>query len=249
MLKKFGLLAGMVILWQALCTAGIAGSHLPSPAAVLRGLYELSGSGLPRGQLLHMHAFASILRVLAGFSAAMTLAVPAGLLAGWSAPVRSQVLPIADIIKPIPPLAWIPLSIFWFGLGLKAAAFIIFLGAFFPIFLNTVSGVLSVEKQLVEAARTLGAGEGRIFTGVLLPGALPSIFTGARIGLGVAWMTLIAAEFAGVRSGTGLGYMIMCARDIGRPDLIVAGMAAIGLAGYILDFLIRRVEERALSWR
>jgi len=127
--------------------------------------------------------------------------------------------------------------------------FIIFLGCFFPILLSTVSGVLSADKILVEAARTLGATEKKIFLQVLIPAATPAIFTGIRIGIGIGWMTLVAAEFTGVKSGYGLGYMIMVARDIQRPDLVIGGMAAIGLMGYLLDVMLRELEARTLKWR
>jgi ABC-type nitrate/sulfonate/bicarbonate transport system permease component len=157
--------------------------------------------------------------------------------------------PIVEMVRPIPPLAWIPIAILWFGIGVRSAAFIIFLGAFFPILLSTTAGVLSVDKILLEASHTLGAKGKDIFFKVLVPGATPSIFTGLRIGLGIGWMTLVAAEFTGVKGGYGLGYMIMVARDIQRPDQIVAGMVVIGLIGYLLDVSIRIVEGRVLRWR
>jgi ABC-type nitrate/sulfonate/bicarbonate transport system permease component len=153
-----------------------------------------------------------------------------------------------ELARPVPPLAWIPISILWFGIGLSSAAFIIFLGAFFPILLNTIAGVTSVSPTLVEAARTLGAGRRQVLCKVLLPGAAPSMFLGLRIGVGIGWMTLLAAEFAGVKSGYGLGHLIMTARDIQRPDLIMAGMAVIGVLGLSIDAGLRRLERRALPW-
>ncbi|HYA92650.1 MAG TPA: ABC transporter permease [Thermodesulfobacteriota bacterium] len=154
-----------------------------------------------------------------------------------------------EVVRPIPPLAWIPIAILWFGIGIKSAAFIIFLGAFFPIFLNTISGVLSIHPILIEAALTLHAKEKDIFLKALLPGAVPSIFVGMRIGIGIGWMTLVAAEFTGVREGYGLGYMIMTARDIQRPDEILAGMLVIGVIGLLIDIGLRTVESRTIRWR
>jgi len=154
-----------------------------------------------------------------------------------------------EAIRPIPPLAWAPLALIWFGLGLASAAFIVFLGAFFPILLNTVSGVKSVDPHLVEAARTLGARKRTILGRVLVPGSMPSIIIGMRIGMGIAWMTLIAAELIGVKNGYGLGYMIMTARDLARYDLLVAGMVVIGVVGFLIDWLIRLGEKRLLRWR
>ncbi len=149
----------------------------------------------------------------------------------------------------IPPLAWIPIAILWFGIGIKSAAFIIFLGAFFPILLNTVSGVVTINPTLIEAARTLQAREKDIFLKVLLPGPIPANFVGLRIGVGIGWMTLVAAEFTGVREGYGLGYMIMTARDIQRPDEIIAGMLIIGLIGLLIDMGLQAVEGRLVRWR
>ena len=168
---------------------------------------------------------------------------------GWFPRLRRMISPIIEVVRPIPPLAWIPIAIVWFGIGIKSAAFIIFLGAFFPILLNTVAGVLSINPILIEAARTLQAKEKDIFYKVLLPGSVPNIFVGMRIGLGVGWMTLVAAEFTGVREGFGLGYMIMTARDIQRPDEILAGMLVIGLIGLLINAGLKVIESRALRWR
>ncbi|HXX58973.1 MAG TPA: ABC transporter permease subunit, partial [Thermodesulfovibrionales bacterium] len=140
-------------------------------------------------------------------------------------------------------------AILWFGIGDRSSSFIIFLGAFFPIILNTISGVLSINPRLIESSIILGAKRGVLFTKVLIPGALPSIITGIRIALGIGWMTVVAAEFTGIRSGYGLGYMIMTARDIQRPDQILAGMVIIGVIGYAMDFIIRKLEGRMLRWR
>jgi ABC-type nitrate/sulfonate/bicarbonate transport system permease component len=190
----------------------------------------------------------SLLRVFSGFLSASFLAIPIGILMGWSQNLRILLTPFVEIIRPIPPLAWIPIAIIWFGIGIKSAAFIIFLGAFSPILLNTISGVLTLDVRLVEATKVLGAKERHILIKVLAPGSLPSIWTGLRIGLGIAWMTVVAAEFTGVKSGYGLGYLIMIARDIQRPDQVVAGMITIGLIGYGLDVISRSVERKLLRW-
>jgi NitT/TauT family transport system permease protein len=243
------LLVASLVLWQVLSWAGIVPPHkIPSPLEVLSALGILVVDGLPPGYLLHRHMLESLMRVFCGFGIAAVLAIPLGILMGWSKTLRAVVTPYAEIVRPIPPLAWIPIAILWFGIGIKSAAFIIFLGAFFPILLNAVSGVIQVDPRLVEAIKVLGARERDILMKVLMPGALPSIWTGLRIGLGIGWMTLVAAEFTGVKSGYGLGYLIMIARDIQRPDEIVAGMAVIGLTGYLLDTILRRVESRLLEW-
>jgi ABC-type nitrate/sulfonate/bicarbonate transport system permease component len=160
-----------------------------------------------------------------------------------------MVEPLVELFRPIPPLAWIPIAILWFGIGTKSAAFIIFLGAFFPVLLNTASGVLSIDPLLIEAALTLDADPKDVIFKVLIPGAIHSIITGMRIGLGLGWMTLVAAEFSGVNQGYGLGYMIMTARDILRPDEILAGMLVIGLTGLFIDGILRLVEKSLIRWR
>ncbi len=242
-------LAGLLLAWQAVCSLGLAAPYLlPSPLAILAGLKELALAGMPPARLLHLHAAHSLLRVAWGFAAALVLALPLGLLMGYAPRLHAALRPMVELVRPVPPLAWIPISILWFGIGTSSAAFIIFLGAFFPILLNTVAGVTSVNAILLEAARTLGAGRRDILLKVLLPGAAPAMFVGLRIGVGIGWMTLLAAEFAGVRSGYGLGHMIMTARDIQRPDLIMAGMAVIGALGLLIDAGLRRLERRLLPW-
>lgn len=245
----YGLIFIVLLTWQALCWLGILTQRvIPSPIEVCVGLRELVLVGLPPGYLLEGHLLASLHRVATGFFLAALLGIPLGILMGWSNTLQSALRPIIEVIRPIPPLAWIPIAILWFGIGLKSAAFIIFLGAFFPVLLNTISGVVLVNPVFVEASLTLGLSRWGILTKVLTPGALPSIFTGMRVGLGIGWMTLVAAEFTGVKSGYGLGYMIMTARDVQRPDLIVAGMATIGVVGYGMDAILSFVRSRSLRW-
>ena len=240
----------VVVVWQLCSVVGLLpAGKLPSPLQIIAAVQELAAQGLPQGSTLLFHCLYSLQRVAMGFVLALCAAIPLGIVCGWSRMLREMLTPVIETIRPIPPLAWIPLAILWFGIGLRSAAFIIFLGCFFPILLSTMSGVLSVEPVLVSAAKTLGATRRQIFLHVLLPGSMPSIYTGLRIGLGIGWMTLVAAEFTGVKSGYGLGYMIMTARDIQRPDLVIAGMAVIGLTGFVLDGLLRMLEARALRWR
>jgi ABC-type nitrate/sulfonate/bicarbonate transport system permease component len=233
--------------WQGLSSLGFIPAYkLPSPIAIAYGLRDLIVVGMPPGRFLFEHIIYSLYRVLLGFSVAAVIAIPLGIFMGISERCRSIIDPLVEIIRPIPPLAWIPIAILWFGIGDGSAAFIIFLGAFFPILLNTVSGVISVDKVLVDVAYTLNADRTHICTKVLIPGALPAIFTGMRIGMGVGWMALVAAEFTGVKEGFGLGYMIMTARDIQRPDEIVAGMLVIGLIGICIDFVLRRIRTMVI---
>jgi len=248
--ERFLLPLLMILIWQGLSSMEVIPSYkLPSPVEIILGFKDLLIVGVPPGNLLHNHMLYSLYRVALGYAIAALLAIPLGLLMGWSRGLLKIVRPLFELMRPIPPLAWIPIAILWFGIGLKSAAFIIFLGAFFPILLNTISGVLSIQPILVEAARTLHAKEKDIFLKVLLPGAVPSIFVGMRIGIGIGWMTLVAAEFTGVKEGYGLGYMIMTARDIQRPDEILAGMLVIGVIGLLIDIGLRAAESKTIKWQ
>ena len=240
----------LILIWQGLSFIQVIPSYkLPSPVEILLGFKDLLILGVPPGNLLHNHVLYSLYRVALGYAIAALLAIPLGLLMGWSSGLLRMIRPLFELVRPIPPLAWIPIAILWFGIGIKSAAFIIFLGAFFPILLNTISGVLSIHPILIEAARTLHARGKDIFLKVLLPGAVPSIFVGMRIGIGIGWMTLVAAEFTGVKEGYGLGYMIMTARDIQRPDEILAGMLVIGVIGLLIDIGLRAIESRMIKWQ
>lgn len=239
-----------VICWQSASLLQIIPAYrFPSPLQIVFGFKDLILIGMPPGHPLHYHLLYSLYRVFWGYMSAVILAVPLGIFIGWSPRLRLLVQPTIELIRPIPPLAWIPIAILWFGIGIKSAAFIIFLGAFFPILINTTSGVLATERIHIEAAWTLKASNKDIFLKVLIPAAIPSILTGMRIGVGIGWMTLVAAEFTGVKQGYGLGYMIMTARDIHRPDEILAGMFLIGLIGFLIDIGLRLVERKLVQWK
>jgi ABC-type nitrate/sulfonate/bicarbonate transport system permease component len=248
--ERFICIVLLLGLWELVCASGLVNPvRIPPPHRIVLALVELLYRGLPAGHLLYRHCLESLMRVGCGFLAALVIGLPLGLALGRSERMRTLCTPVIELLRPIPPLAWIPLAILWFGIGLKSAAFIIFLGCLFPIVLNTVSGVLTVDRTLIDAARVCGADDRRIFTHVLLPAAWPSVCTGMRIGLGIGWMTLVAAEFTGVKSGYGLGYMIMTARDIQRPDFVLAGMAVIGVVGFCLDMLLQKLQQRIIATR
>ncbi|MCB2187814.1 MAG: ABC transporter permease [Deltaproteobacteria bacterium] len=248
-LQRWLLPLSLLLLWQVVCQIGlIPAFKLPSPLQVGQGLLGLYTRGLPPGHGLAEHLFYSLYRVGLGFLLAGVIGLPLGVILGWSPRLHNLVSPLVEIMRPVPPLAWIPISILWFGIGIRSAAFIIFLGAFFPILLNTIAGVASTNLRLVEAAKTLGANSREIMLKVMLPYALPSIFVGLRVGMGIGWMTLVAAEFTGVKSGYGLGYMIMTARDISRADQVIAGMVVIGLVGLGIDLGIRKVQALLIPW-
>jgi ABC-type nitrate/sulfonate/bicarbonate transport system permease component len=175
-----------------------------------------------------------------------SISIPIGIAMGWFRIVDEQLDAIMEMLRPIPPLAWIPLSILWFGIGDAQNQFIIFLGIFFPILLNTINGVKGIEPNLIRAARCLGASETQILWRIVVKAALPQIFTGIRIGLGVGWMALVAAELVGANSG--LGFLINDARTVLRTDYIIVGMASIGVIGLLLDQVIREIGRRMLPW-
>ena len=240
----------LLMVWQLLSMTGVIPDYkLPSPVKVANGLMDLIFMGMPPGHPLHIHILYSLPRVCWGYLLALAVAVPLGLAMGWSRTLHGMIDPLVEIIRPIPPLAWIPIAILWFGIGGNSAAFIIFLGAFFPILLNTINGVRTIDPLLIEAARVLNADRRFIFLKVLIPGAIPAIMTGMRIGIGVGWMSLVAAEFTGVKQGYGLGYMIMTARDIQRSDEIIAGMLVIGAIGFTIDVGLQLAQKHLVRWR
>jgi len=215
----------------------------PSPASVERGLVEL----------LHKHVLwndiaDSLRRVGLGFGAAVLAGIPAGLVLGWYPALNQVVNPVVQILRPISPIAWIPVAILFFGVGDPSAVFLIFLAAFFPIVVACVSGVSSVPSIYRRAGRNFGLSPLRVLTRVVFPAALPQILVGLRIALGVAWLVVVAAEMIAVDSG--LGYLVIDSRNSGkRYDLVVAAMLVIGMIGLALDTAFRRLEKiRSVRW-
>lgn len=218
-----------------------AATLLPNPITVIS-----TATGMIFDGSLLEHVLASLKRVAIGFGAATVLALPLGIAMGWWKHVYRQVDPIMEFLRPIPPLAWIPLSILWFGIGDLQNQFIIFLGVFFPVLVNTISAVRSVEPVLVRAGLSLGAGQFQLLRRVIVPASLPGFFTGMRVGLGVGWMALVAAELVAARSG--LGFLINESRFVFRTDKVLVGMAVIGILGLVMDRLLRRLQSRLTPW-
>jgi sulfonate transport system permease protein len=245
-LAHLWLLLLFVIAWELISVFGERVNPqlsimLPPPTAVFSAAQDL----MERGVLL-THVMDSLRRVLVAVGAAAVLGAPLGLAMGWSVAFRTAMDPLIEFIRPIPPLAWIPLSILWFGIGDTQNEYIIFLAAFFPIVLNSMAGARDVDTYLVRAGLSLGARRRDLLLTVVLPGSLPNIFTGLRVGLGIGWMALVAGEL--VAAPTGLGYMINNARTLFRSDYILLGMVLIGLLGLVLDFLMRQVARLAMPW-
>lgn len=238
----------ILIGWH-LATSGRAYSLIPPPAEVATALYDLAFGGVYddafSGTLL-THVVASVSRVYGGFALAVLVALPLGLLIGRVPLVRQMLDPLLQILRPIPVTAWLPLAMIMFGIGPRSAFFLVFLGAFYPVLLNTVFGVRSVEPRLFEAASMLGCQGSAQFAKVVLPAAMPAIFTGLRLGLGFAWVVIVIGEMTGVP--TGLGAMIMEARQLSRTEIVICGMIAIGLAGFVSDRLVMLLGRRLLAW-
>jgi NitT/TauT family transport system permease protein len=234
--------------------AWAAGAYLINNEFILPRLESVAGvlldplaDRLGTGSLVE-NALRSIERVGMGFLLAAAVAIPLGIAMARFRRLNDLLDSTIQILRPIPPLAWLPLSLAWFKIGLTSILFIIFLGAFFPILLNTIDGVRGVKRTWIEVASTLGARERQILFRVILPGAAPTIWTGLRVGFGIAWMCVVAAEMLpGTTSG--LGYLIMYAFNFGQIQLIIAGMILIGLIGLMIDTLFRKIEAKRFAWR
>ncbi|MBV9563272.1 MAG: ABC transporter permease, partial [Bradyrhizobium sp.] len=238
----------LLAFWH-LATANRPASLIPPPYDVWQELWDLAVGGINddaySGTLL-THLVASISRVYGGFALALAVALPLGMLIGRVPLVRQLLDPTIQILRPIPVTAWLPLAMIIFGLGPRSAFFLVFLGAFYPVLVNTIFGVRSVEPRLFEAASMLGCTGSAQFFRVVLPAALPSIFTGMRLGLGFAWVVIVVGEMTGVQ--TGLGAIIMEARQLSRTEIVICGMIVIGVFGFLSDQLVMLIGKRLLAW-
>jgi NitT/TauT family transport system permease protein len=232
----------LLLSWDA--TVRLSGSELlPTPLAVVRGIGELAEKGL-----LFKYIVASLFRVTWGFALAVIVGIPLGLMLGWFRWAHQAFNPIIQVMRPISPIAWIPLAILWFGVSDAAPIFLIFLASVFPITVSAAAAVRSVSTVHLRAGENFGLTRIELFRRVILPGTLPQIVTGLRIALGIAWLVVVAAEMIAVNSG--LGYLIIDARNAAkRYDLVVAGMVMIGLIGWLIDVLMRQVERfQVVNW-
>jgi NitT/TauT family transport system permease protein len=214
---------------------------LPAPSQVLSRWLEYARSGE-----LHHDALSSLYRVVMGFCIGTVLALPVGLTMGVSRTAYAYLNPLLQVLRPIPPIAFVPLAILWFGLGNPPAFFLIALGAFFPVLMNTIAGVRSVDALYIRAARNLGAKPFALFRRIVIPAAMPHIMTGIRVGFGVAFIVVIVAEMIAVNDG--LGYRILEAREYFWSDKIIAGMITIGLLGLAIDAILARISAYLLRW-
>jgi len=236
-------LAAVVAVWWAVVVL-TKSVIFPTPGEVVKGTLELARDGT-----LWEHIGASLFRVGAGFGLAVLFAIPLGLWMGWVHGAFVTLNPLFQILRPISPIAWIPIAILWFGVGNASPIFLIFIASVFPMIVQTTVGVHTIEKRYLRAAENFGVTRQKLFLRVVFPATLPQIITGMRIGLGVAWLVVVAAEMIALRSG--LGYMIIDSRNAGnRYDLVIAGMIIIGLIGLALDGIMRLLEGmKVVRWR
>lgn len=238
----------VLVIWH-FATYGQKFTLIPPPSDVGIALWDLAFGGInddAYSRTLHIHLLASLSRVYGGFAIALGVALPLGLLIGRIAVVRQLLDPTLQVLRPIPVTAWLPLAMIMFGLGPRSAFFLVCLGAFYPILINTIFGVRTVDVRLFEAASMLGCTGTAQFFRVVLPASLPAIFTGLRLGLGFAWVVIVVGEMTGVQ--TGLGAIIMEARALSRTEIVICGMIVIGVAGFISDRLVMLIGKRLLQW-
>jgi len=241
-LKGLSVIFAVLIIWQLGSYFKLVNPFImPPPLEIIKSFFSM----LLKGPLL-ADIYSSIRRVFVGFTCAFLIAVPLGIVLGWNKSLSQYFLPAIEFIRPIPPIAWIPLAILWFGVSDLSSYFITTIASFFPIFVNSFVGAESVEKVHINAALSLGASRGRVITKVLFPSALPFVLTGMRIGLGVAWMSVIAAELIAAQSG--LGYMIQLHRMLLETHKVIAGMISIGIIGLAMNLFMLYLERKLVPW-
>ncbi len=237
-----------LILWELVVQYRIVPSrYLPKPTELIDVfVYKLSNAN-PEGATLPINIVSSLSISLAGFVMAIVIGVPLGLVMGWYKGIDLLVKPVFEVIRPIPPIAWIPLTILLLGIGFRAKVFIIFFSAFVPCVINSYTGIKLTNPTLINVAKTCGATNFQVFYKVGVPSSVQMIFAGIRVALGASWSTLVAAEM--LASDSGLGFMILMGRMFARPDLIVLGMLIIGLIGALMTIILSKFENNLARWR
>lgn len=251
-IKHHGLVWGFIsiaicitIWWAVTATGFIPSLFLPSPTSVWQQLVKISTEGYMSATLLQ-HTFASLGRVFIALVAAIIVGVPVGILMGTNRTLKAVFDPLLEFYRPIPPLAYLPLLVIWLGIGEITKITLIFLSILAPIIISTLQGVLTVNKNRQFAALSLGATRSQLLWHVTLPSALPHIITGMRIGLGVGWSTLVAAEL--VAATKGLGFMIQSAAQFLATDVVILGIMIIAIIAFILEIILRQVQNNLTPW-
>lgn len=232
----------LVIIWQIFSDLGYINQHiLPSPKREIETFWDLVSSGKLQGHLLVSGG-----RVLKGFLIGSVAGIILGSIMGFSKMINKLLISLVGIFRPIPMIAWIPMLILWMGIGEESKVTVIAIGSFWPILLNTIQGILSVDGKLLEVASILEKNKWQIVSMVVFPAALPSIFTGIRLGVGAAWTCVVAAEM--IAASQGIGFMITYARELTQPHIMLVGVFSIGLIGLLIDTLILRIQKHLLKW-
>lgn len=231
-----------LVLWEWFGKTGaINQSILPRPSILWNTLVEMIGTGD-----LQKHLLVSMIRVIKGFLAGAFLGLFLGVLIGLSKKVNELSVVFIGILRPVPIIAWVPVLILWMGIDEGSKVTLIAIGSFWPVLLNTVRGIQNADKKLLEVAYILEKNKWQILTKVMIPSALPSVFTGIRLGIGAAWSCVVAAEM--IAAAKGIGYLIMYSRELSQPDIMLVGVVSIGMIGLIIDAALIRIEKRVLRW-
>ncbi len=239
-------LGGFFLAWQALISWEIVpASLLASPAQVFSAFLDKLSDPLPEGAVLATHTWTSIKEAFLGYSLSLLVGIPLGLAMGWFRTVEGLARPVFELIRPIPPIAWIPLTVFWFGIDLAGKVFIIWIAGIVPCVINSYVGVRMTSPTLIQMARTYGASDWQIFTQLCIPSALPMVFGALQIALAYCWTNLVGAEL--LAADTGLGHLITMGGRLLRPDLVLLGMVCVGISGAIIGIIIDHVEKRLLA--
>ena len=232
----------VLLVWEGAALAGQLKPYtMPEPKVIVTTTIQM----LRSGELLQ-NIGVSIFLVLEGFFLALLVAFVIGLFVSLFPKFELFTDMVIQIIKPIPPIAWIPLAILWFGIGQNSKIYIIFIGAVFPVFINTVDGIKGIDKKYLELATVYEVPKIQLVRKILIPGALPSIMTGIRLGLGNAWVCVVAAEMIGATSG--VGYMLANGRSLSRPDIVILGMLIVGIFGKLMDDFLRFLRKKLITW-
>jgi sulfonate transport system permease protein len=241
-LKGAAIPAAILLLWAAVSGSGVVNAYLlPSPQKVFGTFLELASKGL-----FFRHLSVSLMRVLVGFAVTVVFAIPLAVAVALNRKVYDYLEPLLEFVRHIPPISLIPLLILWMGIGEAPKISIIILATFFPVFLNTVSGIVNADEKLKEVGAAFGLSRREILTRITIPQALPSMLVGLQLGLGYSWRSLIGAEL--IAASTGIGYMIIEAEQLSRTDIILVGVFAIGLLGYAVDYFFLKLTDRLIKW-
>ncbi|MEW7313464.1 taurine ABC transporter permease TauC [Buttiauxella gaviniae] len=244
---SFATVTAIILLWWWVAAEQwISPLFLPPPGQVLSKLITIAGPEGFMDATLWQHLAASLLRILTALAAAVLIGIPVGIAMGLSPTIRGILDPLIELYRPVPPLAYLPLMVIWFGIGETSKILLIYLAIFAPVAMSTMAGVRSAKEVRIRAARALGATRAQVVWHVILPGALPEILTGFRIGLGVGWSTLVAAEL--IAATRGLGFMVQSAGEFLATDVVLAGIGVIAVIAFCLELGLRALQRRLTPW-